>query len=355
MYSTAVIALAIFALSLLVLASLMLVYISFMKAKEQRLKAFMKRYTTEKAPMMYAYLTEGIRTRALLPISRASFQATEQLLSDFLLNIQGEDVMARAKQFAEARFTRTYRKQLRSRKWSIRMNALYHASLFGMESLLDDMLWLRSDPRCTPEEYVQICKILIQVRHPDAIAAVLGMPASVADFDYRQLIAMMSDEQLATLLDYFDRLPDVLQYCLIDMISIMNKYGHLDFLERHLFNTEYEHKELRIKLLKAIAQLGYTEQPERYVPFAESESWEERAQAAKLFGALKRPELVAPLSRLVQDSAWWVRYQAAQALLGMKEGKQVLKHIAEFDDDRFARDMAKDTLGTDGTEQQPWT
>ncbi|REE57526.1 HEAT repeat protein [Paenibacillus taihuensis] len=350
MHSHAVIALIVFTVTLLFMSSLILAYITIVKARDIRLGRYMSSFTKKNSTLMYVYLMQGETSRALVPHNRRTFAASEKLLGDFMQIARSDDIALRARQFAEAHFTKTYRKMLRSRKWSIRMNALYHASVFGMDILLDDMMALMNSPRCTAQEHYQICKLLIHSQHSSFMASLIRLPGDLTAFNYRQLLSMMTDEQFNAALAQFHELPEPIQHSLVEMIGILNKYEQHEFLEQQLFQTtaasgKGQSQELRIKLLKSIAQLGFTERTEQYSMFATSGSWEERGMAAKLFGALRKPELVDPLTELIKDRSWWVRSQAAGALLNMKEGKQLLMHIAEHDQDRFARDIAKETLG----------
>ncbi|AZN43289.1 HEAT repeat domain-containing protein [Paenibacillus albus] len=348
--SHAVLSLAMFTLTLLILSSLVLAYITIVKARDMRLTRYMSSFAQKNSTLMYVYLTEGEISRAIVPHNRRTFTAVEKLLSDYLLIAHSDEIQLRAKQFAEAHFTSTYREMLQGRKWSMRMNALYHASVFGMENLQDDITRLMNSPKCTSQEHYQICKLLIHSRRSSFIQSLIRLPGDLTAFNYRQLLSMLTNEQFDEALAQFHELPVPIQHSLVEMIGILNKYEQLDFLEQQLFRladstSSDQSSELRIKLLKSIAQLGFTERAEQYSRFATSSSWEERAMAAKLFGALRRPELVEPLTELIKDRSWWVRTQAAGALLNMKEGKQLLMHIAEHDYDRFARDIAKETLG----------
>ncbi|SEO64591.1 HEAT repeat domain-containing protein [Paenibacillus sp. OV219] len=346
--SHAVIALAIFTVSLLVLSSLVLAYITIVKARDMRLTRYMNSFAQKNSTLMYVYMTQGGTSRALVPHNRRTFAAAEKLLSDYLQIAHSDEIQLRAKQFAEAHFTNTYREMLLSRKWSIRMNALYHASVFGMDNLFEDITWLMNSPKCTAQEHYQICKLLIHSRNSSFIQSLIRLPGDLKAFNYRQLLSMLTNDQFDEALAQFHELPMPIQHSFVEMIGILNKYEQLDFLEQQLFRIAEpagQSSELRIKLLKSIAQLGFTERAEQYSKFAASSSWEERAMTAKLFGALRKPELVAPLTELIKDRSWWVRTQAAGALLNMKEGKQLLMHIAEHDHDRFARDIAKETLG----------
>jgi len=73
--------------------------------------------------------------------------------------------------------------------------------------------------------------------------------------------------------------------------------------------------------------------------------WEVRAQAAKALGRLNATEAAEPLADALRDASFWVRQNAAAALMSMDTvGRAVLEGIAAASDDRFAVDAAAQHL-----------
>jgi HEAT repeat protein len=69
--------------------------------------------------------------------------------------------------------------------------------------------------------------------------------------------------------------------------------------------------------------------------------WEVRAQAAKALGRLGLTDAAQPLGEALRDSSFWVRQNAAAALVSLGEvGQQVLENVVAAHDDRFAVDAA---------------
>jgi HEAT repeat protein len=54
------------------------------------------------------------------------------------------------------------------------------------------------------------------------------------------------------------------------------------------------------------------------------------------------------LNRLLSDSSWWVRSQAAQAILAFANGQVLLKNISVTAADPYARDIANEWWGRGG-------
>ena len=70
--------------------------------------------------------------------------------------------------------------------------------------------------------------------------------------------------------------------------------------------------------------------------------WVVRAQAVKIVGALKMLNLIPLLCQCLADNQWWVRQNSAQALLQLgSSGAEALSYVAQFGEDRFARDISR--------------
>jgi HEAT repeat protein len=74
-------------------------------------------------------------------------------------------------------------------------------------------------------------------------------------------------------------------------------------------------------------------------PFDEvGDDWDVRGAAAESAGRLGLPELAAPLSRLLDDEVWTVRYAAANALRSFgRPGELLLREIAASEVSRSQR------------------
>lgn len=72
----------------------------------------------------------------------------------------------------------------------------------------------------------------------------------------------------------------------------------------------------------------------------EHQAWVVRTQAASALGRVGTMPDRALLLRLLTDAQWWVRYRAAQALMGGRFGTPAdVKTLAEGIQDRYARDI----------------
>ena len=86
--------------------------------------------------------------------------------------------------------------------------------------------------------------------------------------------------------------------------------------------------------------LSSAEDAELVRPFLAHADWPVRSEAARTIGRLGTEADVPTLVRLLGDTAWWVRYRAAQAIASLPAiGTRELHRIAADHPNPFARDM----------------
>jgi len=68
--------------------------------------------------------------------------------------------------------------------------------------------------------------------------------------------------------------------------------------------------------------------------------WRVRVQAARALGRLCQPEDAPLLTSLLSDPQWWVRYRAAQSLIGLPfASREQLQALIDSQSDRYAREI----------------
>ena len=82
---------------------------------------------------------------------------------------------------------------------------------------------------------------------------------------------------------------------------------------------------------------------------AQHSAWQVRNQVSITLGQMGDASDVKLLTQLVMDSQWWVRYRAAQALIGLPfMATDALKTLIANLPDRYARDMAQQVFAERG-------
>jgi hypothetical protein len=289
-------------------------------------------------------LLEGERSRLLVPPSstHVGFVALEQLLEQCAVLLDNEQVMERVHAMALQYFAPIYRERLQSRRWSLRMNSLYMMEKFALRELEEDIaavLERQSSPALPAysDEVAQICKLLAMWDSPRLPARLLEHAPVLSDFHMKLILSKMSGHQFARMIMELDRLPSGWRWAVVDMIGLQRMEAYQADVERW---TASEEPELRIRALTALSRMSLIAPKPAYAVHADSASWQERMSAAKLYATIRHPMYLPCLQRLLSDSSWWVRTQAAQAIARYPQGLEVLSEIAATTDDPYARDMA---------------
>lgn len=315
-------------------------YLIVQKRKDARWKKEVETYKRLYEPMLLRYVAYGDE-QVPAPSSSAQYVAMIELLDHFIHVLADEDVRARATSLAEAYFADYLRKQLYHRRLGRRMNALFYIEDFGLRSLLPELENMYEQKQLTTMEKRQLLNMFALFQHPHVYEYMKQTDESFTQFDYRLILSRMDDDTFAKMVDHFFDWNEKIQYAIIDMIGIMQKLAHIPFL---LTLLRHKQSEYRVRALKALAQMAYPLDVEQLHVHFQSSVWQERLMALRLCARTRRQEMVDHIVLLMKDAVFSVRSQAAEALLRMPNGLDILEHIAQTSDDRYARDMALEWL-----------
>ncbi|WP_368505011.1 HEAT repeat domain-containing protein [Alkalihalophilus sp. As8PL] len=323
--------------------SIILIYLLVNRLIEKRKLKRLDNYYKEYSMQLYRYLVQNeALPNGLRATSPLKVKAIEYMLSTYINHIHDQGAWLRISQYADDQLAPYYQKALKSRKWSRRMNALYRMVDYRMESLIgivDQMIQTRK--RYSQEEYFQMYKLLASVNHPNVIKYLIEQHAGLSENEYRTILTEIDSELFKEILCEYERLPPIMKSAVIDVIGMKNRVEYIELLEKWLGEGE---QEIRIRIMKAVCKIGYVHHFEHYIPFIESTHWEERMLMARLLGVIYVPEVNIYLRPLMNDSSWWVRQQAARSLIQTRGGKEVLEEIISSGEDRYAIDIAGESL-----------
>ncbi|GIP36974.1 hypothetical protein J31TS4_02540 [Paenibacillus sp. J31TS4] len=331
---------------ILILLGTLLVYIVARKAVENKQARRLEQLQEHYQLPLLRYLKDGAFTRLLVPEGREKTEALENLLALYAGVLRGEETNGRIAEYTELYWSERFRRRLRSRSWSVRMNTLYRIDLFRMRSLEQELLTRLNAGGLTNPEQVETFRILSSFGTKELVGQLLQSDADFSDFHCRSIVNRMDEQTFAEAMERFAELPRRWQLSLLDVIGVQRRVERLPFLEELLKGGDIE---LRTRSLKAMSQFSLLLPKEEYLRHADSDDWQERVMAARLFGAVRSAVYVRVLQRLMRDPSWWVRSQAAQSLLEYPEGRLLLERIVEGDEDSFARDMALEWLEKEET------
>ncbi|MED4227571.1 HEAT repeat domain-containing protein [Neobacillus cucumis] len=333
--------LSILTLSLVGILALLLGYLTIRKTIEIQKSKKMEYYRGIYNPLISSILIEGSFSRKLNPDTVLQQKVIEQLLSRYTKVIEGEAEKERLSSLASMYLSDYYQKQLKSKKWSIRMNTLYHIEDFNMINLTESVYQLLNKKRLSHQELVHILRILALFQFSELFELLTTKYHELTEYDYRHILIPLETKKFDQYILHFHNARLPLQKAIIDVIARKREVSFTTFLEKIFSNYSGE---IRIRALKALAEIGYVKKSEPYLDLLYSEKWEERMVAAKLIGTLKEKSAIPRLIELMHDRTWWVRSQAAQAIIQFTNGKEILRTILESSKDTFAKDMAWEWL-----------
>ncbi|MBN8193872.1 HEAT repeat domain-containing protein [Bacillus sp. NTK074B] len=341
MFSEEIFYFSIVLFGLLVVLTGLCLYLMIKKMMDNKNRAKIEKYKEEYQLALFQFLHEGVEDERFLNSSPLQTRALVELLASFSKVLSSPDILERLQEFAEDHLQPFILSQLRHRRWSIRMNALYWIQDFKMRSMREPLRELREAASISKSEEIQLLKIDVLFDDRDLLSRLTDTLHELTEFEYSLLFQSFGGDQFQPLIHAFDELPEVMKYALIDSIGVKNRMEHIPFLQRLL--TE-DSTELRVRALKAVVGMEYyLDIPELSVHLR-AESWQERLMAIKACEYIRSPELTPYLQELMSDPSFYVRSQAAQSLLRVEKGKGILGDIAVHAEDEYARDMATQWL-----------
>ncbi|WP_299743283.1 HEAT repeat domain-containing protein [uncultured Rossellomorea sp.] len=322
---------------LLVVLTGLCLYLMIKKMIDNKNRGKIERFKEEYQLALFQFLHEGVKDEKLMQGSPLQTRALIELLAGFSKMFASLDIQERLQGFAEDHFQTFILSQLRHRRWSLRMNALYWIQDFKMESMTGALRELQDSKSMSRSEEIQLLKIAVLFDEEDLLARLTGTKHDLTEFEYSILFHSFREDQFQPLVLAFDELPDVMKYALIDSIGVKNRMEHVAFLEDLL---EVDSTELRVRALKAVVGMEFYLSIPKLSVHLRAESWQERLMAIKACEYIRSRELTPYLQELMSDPSFYVRSQAAQSLLRLENGKALLGEIAAHAEDEYARDMA---------------
>jgi HEAT repeat protein len=327
--------------AILTILGVLLVYLLVRKTIDIRRRSLIERQKEKYHTFIYSNLMEGNYTRELIPKTEIQKIAIAELLSHYGKLLDGEREKDRLKELAEYYLSEYYRKLLKSRKWSYRMNALYHIEDFSLRSLLPDVNARLKKSNTSHEEMIHILKILASFQVLHLFELLAYSYNSFSEYVYRNILIRLAHHLFDHFVLGFHQCHQQLQYAILDVIAVKKELKYYSFIEKVFMSYSGE---VKLRAVKTLAELGYVKDIDPYLHLLTSSKWEERMISARLIGNMRECKGLPQLIKLLHDSIWWVRSQAGQAIAKFPNGKEILQEVVETSEDPFARDMAWEWL-----------
>jgi HEAT repeats len=327
--------------SILVILTGLCLYLMIKKVIDNKNRAKIDRYKEEYQLALFQFLHEGVKAEKLYVRSPLQTMALVELLAGYSKIFASEDILERLQGFAEDHFQPFILSKLEHRRWSIRMNALYWIQDFKMKSMLEPLQKLHASKKISKAEEMQLLKIDVQFDEKNLVERLTETKHELTEFEYSLLFHSFREDQFRPLVSAFDELPEVMRFALIDSIGVKNRMEHVSFLQRLLDTGATE---LRVRALKAVVGMEFYLDIPRLSVHLRADSWQERLMAIKACEYIRSTELTPYLQALMSDPSFYVRSQAAQSILRLDTGEELLREVSVQAEDGYARDMAEQWL-----------
>lgn len=321
---------------------LLSVYMVIKSIQEKAAAKKMKAYMQSTLDLWYRYLNGEIALpKELIPSNDIEIEAIEEIFLSYINNISNLCIKDKIRVFSNQYLREHYLRLLTSKKWSLRMNALYRIIDFEIDSLATECRNMERKTKLSSGEHFLLLVIRSMFDETGFVKEFVSLSSKLSEYEFKKLLIGFSHETLEQLTYQMNDLPITYQYYFIDILGVIRSLDFLPFLEDKLGD---EKPEIRIRSLKAIHEIGVATDLNKYKIFLESPKWEERLMLAKLLGAFSLEQVYPYLEQLLQDENWWVRYHAAQTIGNSKDGKSRLETFITTAKDQYAIEMAREVL-----------
>ncbi len=319
------------------------IYIVLNNAKEKAVAEKIHIYIENKQNLWYRYLNDEIPLpQELIPNNNIEIKAIEVIFLAYVENVSNPSIKEKIRKYSNKYLRQYYLGLLSSKRWSLRMNALYRIISFGKDSLADECKKLEKRAKLSPEERFQLLVIQSAFDEANFVKEFANLSIKLSEYEYKKLLIGFNSDILKKMTHHMKDFPEEYQYYFIDVLGISRSLDFLPFLEN---NLSHKNPEIRIRSLKAINEIGIVSDMEPYKVFLNSPIWEERLMLAKLLGVFSLEEAYPYLEQLLQDENWWVRSNAARSIGNSKDGRSRLEMFIATAHDQYAIDMAREVLG----------
>ncbi|HWI48071.1 MAG TPA: hypothetical protein VNU45_07620 [Rummeliibacillus sp.] len=299
---------------------------------------------TELLPICYHYFIEGRPSETLENIQNPhQIKAIEIILTKYIHLLSDQDIMNRIQQYAEKFLSEHYKKGLKSRRWGIRINALYKIQDFKIQSLAPNVLeLLNSSKKISQKEYFEMYKVISLFMPEQLTRQLKNSTHRISNTELYKVLAFLKEVAIKEIMQDFESLTQMQKTAVIDTIGSKSFLEYTEFLHKAIKD---ENIEIRLHAMKAIEKMGFVHPIEMYESFFYADDWRERMLFAKLLKYFPLDEIIDYLKVLITDHSWWVRYHTVQMIVDQKNGDKVLKMLYEQTEDLYAKEIILESLG----------
>lgn len=323
------------------LASLLVLGVIVQRIRVNAITIKVKRAFDYLQPLLLAYLSGDRDTATLLREMKSRRKAAEQIMLHMLGVLEGEEReklvdLARRQGLVNAELG-----ELRSGDWTRRELAAMNLGVLRLPESVPYLARLLYD-RQIPVRYTA-ARSLAMIGSVEAFASLIKLFTQPRFIDTARLLEIVQHaprgdvEPIRQLIEN-ENTPLAVRLLLVDLGGDWREYRLVEAMRRLLRSDE---KELVTHAIKALVRIGDIDSVPEIIEMVDDPRWEVRSQVVKAAGLLGFTEALPLLRRALTDEAFWVRRNAAEALVALGPAGYAVLQTASLLKDRFAVDLAE--------------
>ncbi len=251
--------------------------------------------------------------------------------------------------FRELRQTRAELAALKSNRWEARLRAAERLGYFDDEAAIPPLMNALRDDVITVR--FAAAGSLARLGCHDAVSPILhalDLPGEVSQRRVTEVIAGMGKAGLDPLIGVLES-----HSATAGSISITCRAAGMlrdrKAIPPLLILLHHQDQEVRLNAVRALSSIGDPSVAKAISMLADDPSWEVRSIVISSLGRLRASDHTEILLEALSDPEWWVRQNAAQALLELGEkGVGELRRAADHHVDAYGRDISRQILQQHG-------
>lgn len=292
-------------------------------------------------PLFVAYLCGERDAMSILADIKPRRRTAETMLLSYLVALGGQERERLVELARMMGFVNTELAALRNSEWTRREIAAMRLGVLSLPETVPQLSRLLRDGR-VPVRYTAARSLAI-IGSSEAFQALVGLLARPGWIDTARLLEIVQHaprtdiEPLRQMIED-ERTPLQSRLLLLDLTGDWREYRIVDTLRSLLAS---ENKELVTRAIKALVRMGDIDSLPSVLALMDDPRWEVRAQVARAAGMMSFTEALPLLRQSLTDPAFWVRRNAAEALVRMGPAGKAALQSAALLNDQFATDLAE--------------
>lgn len=323
------------------IAALLFIVILIQRLRRAYVEDRFERRRAELLPVFSAYITGDASVRELCQAIGPSLDVAEVIIHGFLHELTGEGRARLLEVTEELGLIERAVRGLRRGNWMVRDMSAMRLGIYALPRTVPALVRCLEDRR--REVRYTAARSLGMIGSDEAVDAlveILEHPELIDTPRVLEIVQTMSgqvDQPLKMMLASEEH-PLESKLLAIDLAGDLREHSLVETLLEVLKSSN---KEKVVRSIRALGKLSAPQSIEQVLALAQDRAWEVRAQALKVIGILEIDEGIPLLLKGLSDSSYWVRHNAAEALVKLGEKGYDALMTAQGSEDGFARDMAK--------------